>query len=585
MRRLATCLILILVAVLLPELCYAQTTDITWSPAFDLKSGKMARGPGFYLSWSKIAFCWLLFLTWVASTDWVNYSCQRHRLKHTLWNPLVFFIFVGGFIVFWLIPIFWVGFPLLFLCWLVPLLCYVSYFNGKVEPHHKVLTPDHIRFMASERLRPLGIKIDATRKRADEMGPAIKYIPRGGATDAENNANLFTAKQSPGYLLSRELLADALAQRAEMIMLDFTQQAVAVRYEVDGVWQEAAPRDRESGDAILAVLKQLAALKPAERRARQQGSVGLEADKTKLTLHITSQGTKTGERVLLLFDDGGGKYRKVADLGMRDKLQEQVQELLKESRGFLIISAPPRNGLTTTYNAVVTTSDRYVRAFVAVEDAGKNEKVVENVPVTTYNAAGGETPINILPKLVRSYPDVICIRELVNGETVDFLSEQVDSNRLIITSIRAKESAEALLRVLMLKASADKFAPRTIAVLNQRLLRKLCETCREAYAPTPQVLQQLRIPPGKVEAFYRVPQQREEVCTDCGGIGYKGRAAIFELLVMNDDLKTALVKTPKLEILRQLARKAGMRGLQEEGIVLVARGVTSLQELMRVLKE
>jgi len=191
----------------------------------------------------------------------------------------------------------------------------------------------------------------------------------------------------------------------------------------------------------------------------------------------------------------------------------------------------------------------------------------------------------VLPKLIRNYPDAICIRELVNGDTIEFLCDQVDLDRLVITSIRAKEASEALLRVLMLKVPPDKFAPRVIAVLNQRLLRKLCETCREAYAPTPQVLQQLRIPAGRVEAFYRPPQQREEVCPDCGGIGYRGRTAIFELLVMNDAVKAVLAKTPKLELLRQAARKAGVRGLQEEGILLVAKGVTSLQELMRVLKE
>lgn len=584
MRRCAICLFVLAAALCLPELCYAQS-DATWFNSFDLAKGKMVRGAGFYLSWIKIASCWLIFLAWIASTDWISVSAQQHRLRHGLWNPLVFFIFVGAFLVSWMIPIFWVGFPLLFLCWLVPLICYINYYNGQVEAHHKVLTPDHIRFLASERLRPLGIKINAERKRPDEMGPAVKLTPRGGATDAENNANLFTAKQSPGYLLGRELIADALAQRAELAMLDFTQQAVAVRYEIDGVWQEGRTQDRESGDAVLAVLKQLAALKPAERRARQQGEIGLEFRGTKYTCRLTSQGTKTGERVLLHFDTGGSQFKKIGDLGMREKLQEQVQQLLTEKRGILIVSAPPRGGLTSSYNAVVSSADRFVRSFVAVEDAGKDEKAVENVPPTTYNAAAGETPLDVLPKLVRSYPDVICIRDLVNGETVDFLCDQVDADRLIITSIRAKEAAEALVRVLMLKATSDKFAPRVVAVLNQRLLRKLCETCREAYAPTPQVLQQLRIPAGKVEAFYRVPQQREEVCPDCGGLGYRGRAAIFELLVMNDDLKKALVQTPKVEVLRQTARKAGMRGLQEEGILLVARGVTSLQELMRVLKE
>ncbi len=136
-----------------------------------------------------------------------------------------------------------------------------------------------------------------------------------------------------------------------------------------------------------------------------------------------------------------------------------------------------------------------------------------------------------------------------------------------------------------------------LASLNMRLLRKLCDNCKQPYAPTPQILQQLGIPAGKVQALYRphegplplppdAPKDAVPMpCRHCRGIGYKGRTAIFELLVMNDQLRTVLTKTPKIDILRAEARKAGYRNLQEEGIALVAKGTTSLPELLRVLKE
>jgi type II secretory ATPase GspE/PulE/Tfp pilus assembly ATPase PilB-like protein len=121
--------------------------------------------------------------------------------------------------------------------------------------------------------------------------------------------------------------------------------------------------------------------------------------------------------------------------------------------------------------------------------------------------------------------------------------------------------------------------------LGQRLVRKLCDACKEAYAPTPEVLKQLGLPAGRVQAFYRPPQQREEVCKECGGIGYVGRTAIFELLVVGDTVRKALASRAKPDVLRQAARKDGSRSLQEEGLLLVAKGVTSLPELMRVLKQ
>ena len=121
------------------------------------------------------------------------------------------------------------------------------------------------------------------------------------------------------------------------------------------------------------------------------------------------------------------------------------------------------------------------------------------------------------------------------------------------------------------------------------MVRKLCDACKEAYAPTPQVLQQLGIPEGRVQAFYRPfqpnPQEPKEPCQACGGIGYLGRTAIFEIMVVGDTLRKTLAANPKPDLLRQAARREGMKSLQEEGILLVARGVTSLPELMRVMKQ
>jgi type II secretory ATPase GspE/PulE/Tfp pilus assembly ATPase PilB-like protein len=140
-----------------------------------------------------------------------------------------------------------------------------------------------------------------------------------------------------------------------------------------------------------------------------------------------------------------------------------------------------------------------------------------------------------------------------------------------------------------LGVSPQPLAKAIIGVVNQRLVRKLCESCKEAYAPTPQILQQLGIPEGRVQAFYRPPQpnpeEPKEPCQVCGGIGYLGRTAIFELLTVGDTVRNVLATNPKLDVLRQAARRDAMNSLQEEGVLLVAKGVTSLPELMRVLKQ
>ncbi|MGD9646567.1 MAG: GspE/PulE family protein [Pirellulales bacterium] len=583
MRR-AACLLSIALVLLALTPTNAWAANVRWDDWFDGGVDQMPRGPGWYLSWVKIIVSWLWFLVWVTTADWVNVDSQRNRFNYAMWNSLCVFPFAAVYIISWWIPFYAIGLVLMAIAHLVPLFAYIRYRNARVEMHQKVLTADHLRFLASERLAPLGIKIAAERRRPqDEV--SLKLVPQGGATDRDNSANLLRARQSTGFVPAVELLNDALARRSDALMLDYTTQGVSLRYEIDGFWQNGDSRERELGDAMLAVLKTVAALNPAERRARQQGKFAIEMKKRKFAVSMTAQGTQTGERVLFQFDEGGAKFKKLPDLGMREKLVEEVRALLSKPSGVVLLSAPPRGGLSALTSATLGSCDRFVRVFVSIDDVAKPEPPVENIAVTTYNAKGGETPLTVLPALVRQYPDVLVVRDMVNADVVHYLCDQVQQQRMIISTVRAKDAVEAPLRILQLKASPPKLAAVLNAVINMRLVRKLCEACREPYAPPPQLLQRLRIPAGKVESFYRPPQQPEKVCPVCNGIGYVGRTGIFEVLTFNDELREVLAKTPRLDLLRQAARKQGFRGLQEEGILLVAKGVTSLEELRRTLEE
>ena len=432
----------------------------------------------------------------------------------------------------------------------------------------------------------------------EEWVPPISFSSKGGATPQDDQISLLQAKQSPGYLIAQRMMAHALDNRPETIMLDYTAQGVAMRYQIDGFWHAAPAMDLQSGNVMLAVLKAISTLNINERRARQQGSFGIEYRRKKYSPKLTTQGTQTGERVLIQFDSEKVAAEKLEDTGMRPKMEEDLRAVLREHAGIVLFSAPPGHGFSTAFNAALRSSDRYIKNWVEVAEVTKQDPAVENVPITTFDASKEETPLTVLPKLLRTYPEVVVLRDMVNADTVNLLIEQAtDNNRLVIVGIKAKDAIEALLRVLMMKVSPPKFAPAVLASVNMRLVRKLCESCKVPYAPTPQVLQQLGIPAGKVQALFRphegplplppdAPKDAVPMpCKDCLGIGYKGRTAIFELLIMNDQLRAVLAKTPKIDLLRAEARKAGFRNLQEEGIALVAKGVTSLPELLRVLKE
>jgi type II secretory ATPase GspE/PulE/Tfp pilus assembly ATPase PilB-like protein len=572
---------------------YAQSTD-SWpidSGLFPATPTQFVRGPGFYLSWVKLLLFVLVYLGWVRTADWINRDAQEHKDNYARWNQLVVFGFFGAVLaVTFFVPWFVIGFPLVVAALVAPTALYARQRNAKLDSSEHVFTREHLQFWAANALKPMGVKVPEKAK--GPPPPPITFTGKGGKTDRDDTAHQIMAKQTPGFAATAELIVQALVDRGSVLMLEVAPQASAVRYQVDGIWKDAPGRDLKTVDAIFTTLKTLAGLNPAERKARQRAMFGAEHEKTKYTCRITSQATKAGERVMVLFDNGSAAKRKLSDLGMSPKMQGDLRDLVGNKKGFILVAAPPVGGLTTLTNAAVGAIDRFMRSVAGVDEVTSQELKVENVPITTFDAATGQSAAAVLTAVSRQYPDAIVVSELTDAQTVGMLCEQVAEERLVVGGIRAKESAEALLRVLMLKVPLKQFVPVVLGVVTGRLIRKLCETCKQSYTPPPQTVQQFAANGQKIDTLYRPPQPPTDpkqkpppVCPDCQGSGYRGRTGLYELLVVNDLVRATLAKTPQLENVRAAARKAGMRTMQEEGVALVAQGVTSLQELMRVLKE
>jgi type II secretory ATPase GspE/PulE/Tfp pilus assembly ATPase PilB-like protein len=547
------------------------------------------RGSGHYLNWIKLLLAWLLFLLWVYTTDWVSTDCQDNRLQYVRWNPIVFGTFIGFYFLMWLLPWFWLGFPLLLVAYIVPLVTYTVYRNQQVSAEKKVFTKAHLRYWFATRLNKMGMKVEAEKKAAWEKGPPIRFDAAGAASDREDRTHLLAARQTEGFNGARQMMAETMMRRASAMMLEFTQETAAVRYMIDGVWHNDEPQPRETVDPPLESLKVLCGLDPAQRQTRQEGAFLVNYDSIDYKALLTSQGTQAGERVVIQMESKKVQFQTLDDLGMRSKMQEQLLQLLNGKQGFVLLSAMPACGLRSTTKIALQKTDRFTREFMAAEDEANPYESVENIPVSFFQL-GDNVPENkrlekVLIRMFRMEPEVIVMRDLVSADAVSMLCDQAAEGRLVIGTMRAKDCAEALLRVLALKVPPKAFAKCVTAVLNQRLVRKLCNTCKEAYAPTPQLLQQLGIPEGRIQAFYRPPQEPEEVCPDCGGIGYHGRMGLFELMIVDDAIRKLVATAAKTDAIRQAARAAGMQNFQAEGLLLVAKGVTSLQELMRVLKQ
>lgn len=395
------------------------------------------------------------------------------------------------------------------------------------------------------------------------------------------------------------LSAQALKARAEQVLLDFSQQGVAVRFRVDGIWETMPPMDRPTGDGVLVILKRLCLLNPSDRRSRQTGVLPLDFNGDGWLFDFMSQGIPSGERALIKIEPKKPVLKNLSDLGMREKMQTQLRALLNSEEALFLFSGVAGHALPTTWRVGLESADRFVRDFHSIEDELVGDPELINITRHTYNSAAGETPMTVLKSLLLKQPDVLVMPDFGSADIAKLvLGEILNEHRYAITRLVAPSAVEALIKLVATYADSGKeFAKTTCGVLNQRLIRRLCLQCRQPFQPKPQLLQKLGIPAGRVQVLYQPtipppPEQRVdangkpieiEICSKCGGRGYYGRAAVFELLTVNDEIRKAVLTNPKPEYVTQVAKQHGFLSLQDEGVLAVATGLTSLQELQRVL--
>lgn len=441
-------------------------------------------------------------------------------------------------------------------------------------------------------------KSSSSSRSSIETLPEVEFKPKAADKQAEQGI-LIACRGVEQYPTANAMVAQALINRADQIMLDFSQAGVVVRFRVDGLWEAMPPLERPTGDGVLTILKRLCNLNPSDRRSRQVGQLAIKFKAVDWIISFTSQGVPTGERVLMRIDPKKQVLNNLSDLGMREKMQEQLRGLLNSDKSLFIFSGIPGHGLPTLWRVGLESADRFVRDFHSIEDVQCGDPELINITKHTFDKAAGETPMPVLKSLLLKQPDALIFPELFSPEVTKLVCEEVsEEGRYAITRVIASSAVEALIKLLATYPdSAKALANIACGVINLRLLRRLCEQCRQPFQPSPQLLQKLGLPAGRVQSLYQPfipppPEQRVdangkpleiEICKRCNGRGYYGRIAIFELLNIDQAVRQAVLQKPDPAHVLAVARKQGFLTLQEEGVLLVAQGTTSLQELQRIM--
>ena len=285
--------------------------------------------------------------------------------------------------------------------------------------------------------------------------------------------------------------------------------------------------------------------------------------------------------VMRILDNAAG-VSKLDDAGMRPKLVADIRGVVTQPHGMFLCCGPTGSGKTTTLYACLREIDRFQKNIITVEDP--IEYHLDNITQMEINTKSGQTFAGSLRSIMRQDPDVIMVGEIRDQETATIACQAATTGHMVFSTVHANDTVTALFRLLDLGVEPFMIASALTAVLGQRLVRVLCETCKEPYKPKPEFLKKANLPADKVDVFYRKPTEPEQVCPVCGGTGYLGRTGIFELLIITDAMRDMIRENPSINAIKAEARKNGMIYLQEDGLRQVIQGKTSIDELLRVVK-
>ena len=420
-------------------------------------------------------------------------------------------------------------------------------------------------------------------------------ITAAGKTDEEQEHNLSVVAPSPGYPTAMHVLGDAIEKRSDTTVFDFTPQVVNIQYRIDGVWHKMPPMDRETGDFMMASLKQLAGMNYRERRARQEGRFQALLLKRKYKVRLQSQGIKSGERIAMYLNIPEPKIDTLTEMGINAKVLQGLEKELAKDTGMILVSAMPGEGFTATWRATLNACDRLMRDFYVFEEQTRVEPEVINVKSVTFDESKGQTAFTPMPAILLQQPNVLAFTEPKSGENINQILGLSETEYLVFTRTHGKHCIDALLRFIALKPDLKRLAAQLNVVINMRIVRKLCEECRVGYTPHPKLLQQLGIPQGRIRQFYKpfvfepgmLDEDQKEIvpCSTCCGIGYFERTGIFEVLTVSDQFRQALSKSPRMDVLSAAAKQGRHVSMRDMGVLAVASGTTSLDEIQRVLNK
>jgi type IV pilus assembly protein PilB len=389
--------------------------------------------------------------------------------------------------------------------------------------------------------------------------------------DAEAMAN-----SAPVIKLLQYILFQAIRDRASDIHLEPFEHDFKIRYRVDGVLYDLEAPPQHLAPALISRVKVMSGLDIAETRLPQDGRIELNIGGRSVDLRVSTLPTMFGESCVMRILDRSVVALDLGQIGLRAEEMDTLKRLIALPHGIVLVTGPTGSGKTTTLYSCLNTVNDVGTKIITTEDPVEYE--LEGVVQIQVNEEIGVTYAACLRSILRQDPDVILVGEIRDLETSQIAVEASLTGHLVFSTLHTNDAPLAVTRLLDLGVEAFLVAATVEAIVAQRLVRKVCGGCRVTYTPSPEVLMELELKASDIgERTFAYGRG----CATCNGTGYKGRMAIFEILLLSESLRQMIIDGASSDALREQARREGMRSLRESGLLAIFDGMTTVEEVLR----
>ncbi|CAB5093861.1 General secretion pathway protein E [Olavius algarvensis associated proteobacterium Delta 3] len=435
--------------------------------------------------------------------------------------------------------------------------------------------------LRNEILSAIGMAYDFNRDTTEQLVQDMEDSDETLIGAMEDTADLLAdTSDAPVIRLVNNIISQAIKARSSDIHMEPYQNSLKIRYRVDGILYDLVTPPKGIQPALISRIKVMAKLNIAEKRLPQDGRFDVRIGEQEIDVRVSTLPTSFGERVVLRLLNKASSFFKVTELGLEADQFEQVQKLITSPNGIILVTGPTGSGKTTTLYAILASINRPDINIITIEDPVEYQlpgiSQIQVNPKIDLSFARG------LRSIVRQDPDVILVGEIRDHETAEIAVQSALTGHLVFSTLHTNDSASAITRLVDIGVEPFLISSAVLAVVAQRLVRLLCNNCKESYTPEESLLAGLGL---TVSDMSGQTVFRSTGCEDCINTGFLGRIPIFEIMTMVPELKSLILNTHDSNLIKQTSVENGMITLPQDGIRKVLNGRTTVEEVLRVAQK